>query len=331
LGDFLAETQSEPGPCLTPPPPTPALSPAYTKEQEEQYAAAKAKVIAQLNLLRGPTGVKRYFYLRSFVPSAILSTRPVVNPEELREARKRLKAVEKKSSDVYDGHVLTDEELYGVSRRLRPDSCLHSFGFLGCCPPTQGVRYVQGEHRCVTDRNVTMLAGKLKLIDVQYVREKICWPGVVRGLARLSLRLFLVSIVVALSHGLNSRILPARSVFGADLVVLVWASVASYLSEWLGYRLYKLIPGDWIDVDIVGLTYAPHMLTTALREYRPGDAGAVDASVDQKVLRQGALPLPDVEALEVQTGTVYVCRYLSDRLLFQKRPQRPCLGAERLL
>lgn len=56
--------------------------------------------------------------------------------------------------------------------------------------------------------------------------------------------------------------------------------------------------------------YCPHLLANALLEYRAGED--VSSNIDQKLLRQGSLPIPDAVAVQLQRGTAAAARAVQE-------------------
>jgi hypothetical protein len=57
------------------------------------------------------------------------------------------------------------------------------------------------------------------------------------------------------------------------------------------------------------IPYCPHSLTTALAEYRSSED--VAPSIDQKLLRQGSLPISDDQLLQINRGTALVANAIA--------------------
>lgn len=164
------------------------------------------------------------------------------------------------------------------------------------------------ENRLVTDRNVTVTAASMmvdtvtasvKQVDLVALGFNAC----VIGAKALTLALtFGPAVWMSYKHGWN-RALNYNVKQLAELFVIGKCGKVAYDT------LPSLVPV--IKTEVQTVTYVPHALSAALREFKVNDAKSVCDNVDSKLLRLATLPMKDADALSYHHGTARMAKILA--------------------
>lgn len=129
--------------------------------------------------------------------------------------------------------------------------------------------------------------------------------------------------------GLNAL---SRINAGFVTILCVWdvIFVRPWIVRILTFEFHKRFPRLVESRNSVVITYCPHSLTSALREFKDGDIQNVAASLHQKILRQGCLPVSDTMALEIQRHTTLVGMFLGAKGFLNGRTPAPGVRLESL-
>lgn len=110
--------------------------------------------------------------------------------------------------------------------------------------------------------------------------------------------------------------------------------IAALSAVALAFSLLKWLTGlqraPYMETTTEEVLYCPQMLAAAMCEYKNGAFEAVDASIEQKCLRQAGLCIPSTIQLDVQSGTCAVARFLAKQANARLLPLSP-RGQEDLL
>jgi hypothetical protein len=233
--------------------------------------------------------------------------RPGFSDEDLVAARRRLKAVKPTAPDPLTGHIPTNAELQALHEKFVPKWTL----------PVSQPRFelrstvVSGDRRTCTARNVKLLDKPLQVVSLATTQLVVTPKGVLHTLARAAVGALRVGELLGV---VAAPFLPIW--FAAPLMAAGPVARSGYVRRFVAAHLGRTAT----EIAGVGLSYVPHALTSALVEFKQGAAEQVDASIEQKLLRQACLPIPDKDALELQHGTATLARSIAEHSAFYSRP-----------
>lgn len=263
-----------------------------------------------------------------------------ISPDDLKRAHAILKHVRNDCQRGLRGHILTDAQIQKLADRLlEPHSSfmdeilIRKIG-TQTCAWYNFIPY-EGEHRCVSDRGVPEVKEDLQVAHVYYERPHFSW----RGFLHKSLRALSYAATSPLCWFAGAVALNALAPVALPALASVMTGVASFAgtaamvtaqipgTENIGLFVRNTTAMEFNDTPIqraaCEVHYIPHMLTTAMKEYKAGCYESVDKTIEQKCLRQGCLPIPDDEALELVRGTTAACRAVANDELFTNRARPP--------
>jgi hypothetical protein len=148
-----------------------------------------------------------------------------------------------------------------------------------------------GDRRAVGNRAVKLIDADITVADVTFQWKELNVPKVATTASLASAGALAVGASLALGTcGLAIPAVAGLALVGASAIG------AKYL-----YKRVAALRADYRIQRELMTTYVPHMLTNALLEYKSGMP--VSDTIDQKLLRQGCLPIPDDCVLQLQRGT----------------------------
>lgn len=173
----------------------------------------------------------------------------------------------------------------------------------------------QGDARLATNRGLKQIAQPLEVATLTFEQRRVAWLGVCAKSIVAVGALALTTAHVLSGHGWSVDLSGQHSTPWSKGKADAHWLVARTFGAVLGQGMVSTPPPTYLES--VEVEYVPHALSSVLSEYRAGDKAGVDLSVEAKLLRLGALPDNDTDALEHKNGTAAVARAISGAQCFQ--------------